>query len=689
MRWRNVSFLNFSTLMSFSLFVFLYINSPKASGLIHVPGDFSTIQAAIDGASVGDVIFVHQGIYYENVVVNKSVSLIGENKMVTVIDGGGSNDTIRIVTDNVSIVNFTIRNCGEETHNSGVFVEASHCWIADNLIISNGFSGIYLNCSSETTIKNNIVRNNTYHGVTSFYSFSNSISNNTLKNNLIGISLYSSSKNNIFKNTLEENENGVHLFYSSNNTVLNNTITWNKHDGVVLDFSSNNNSLDGNIVTNNNASGFALGSVYLNVLRNNKLMNNRYGFNVFSTRPDLQDFLNDVDVSNEVDEKPVYYIVNQTNLEINSSSYPRVGYLALINCINVTVEDLNLIGNGQGCLVAFTKNSTFAQLNVSNNIVGFQLISSSNIVVRDSRIVNNSLDGVAIDCSIVNNISRNTIADNKRGIRGVHSANNNTITGNKIDRNEKGLWIFSYSINNLIVSNNITQNLLGICFERESHDNKVYHNNFINNTIQTEVALSMCVWDNGYPQGGNYWSDDDHDDFFSGPHQNITGNDGIVDMPYIIDPNNEDGYPLVNPWTGFIDRTPPVIGSHTRSPDDEILPGQKVLISVSVFDGESGVKNVTLFYTTNNGSSWFEISMGYNSSTLLYEAAIPSFLQGTCLKYRIAAYDTAGNLASDDNSGQYYVYEVVPEFSPLAIFTLFLLSTLFFIMMRVRKISQL
>jgi len=688
MRWRNIFFLNFSTIILCSLFVILHINSPKASVLIHVPGDFSTIQAAIDGASAGDVILVHQSIYYENVIVNKSVSLISENKTITVIDGSGSNDTIRIVADNVSIVNFTIRNCGEETHNSGVFVEASHCWIADNIIINNGFSGVYLNSSSETIIENNIVKNNTYHGITSFYSFSNSICNNTLTNNLVGISLYSSSKNNISKNTLEENENGVQLFYSSNNTLLNNTITYNKHDGIILDFSSNNNSLDGNVVTNNNASGLALGSVYLNVLRNNKLMNNRYSLNVFSVRPNLQDFLNDVDASNYVDGKPVYYIVNQTNLEIDYSSYPRVGYLALINCMNVTVEGLSLTSNGQGCLVAFTKNSTLVQLNVSNNIRGFQLLSSSSIVVRDSNIVNNSLDGVAIDCSFANNISENIIADNKIGIRGVHSANNNTITENKIDRNEKGLWIFSYSINNLIVSNNITQNLLGICFEKESHDNEVYHNNFINNTIQTKVAHSMSVWDNGYPQGGNYWSDDYHDDFFSGPHQNVTGKDGVVDMPYIIDPNNEDRYPLVNPWTGFLDTTAPVFGPHIRSPSDEILPGQEVSVSVSVFDGESGVKNVTLFYTVNNGSSWSEISMGYNSSTLLYEAAIPSFLQGTFVKYKMVAYDIAGNSASDDNSGQYYVYEVVPELSLLVIFALFLLSTLFFIIvMKVRKIS--
>ena len=545
MGWRNIFFICFSTiLMLCSLFVVLDMNYPEATCLIYVPEDSSTIQAAINSAAAGDVIFVHEGTYYENVVVNKSVSLVGEGKMITIVDGGHIGNTIKIVADNVSIVNFTIRNSGKETCNAGVFVEGAYGQIADNFVVNNGFAGVCLNSSSEAILNENVIRNNSYHGVTLFYSVANTIYNNTFKNNLVGLSLYSSSNNNISKNTLTENENGIYLFYSSNNTIFDSTITCNRHDGAVIDFSSNNNILNSNTVTNNNASGLALGSVYRNILRNNRLMSNRYDFNVFSTRPNLEDYLNNIDVSNEVNEKPIYYLINQTDLRINYSSNPKVGYLALVNCINVTVEDLNLTGNGQGSLIAFTKNSTLARLNISSNIVGIQLISSSNISVKDSSIINNSMYGVTIDSSIMNSLSRNTITNNKIGIKGVHSAHNNTITENRISENEKGVWILSYSINNLIVGNNITRNALGICFERESHNNRVYHNNFINNTLQTKVALSLCSWDNGYPEGGNYWSDFAGEDFFSGHYQNVTGNDGIVDLPYMIDANNEDGYPL-------------------------------------------------------------------------------------------------------------------------------------------------
>jgi len=55
------------------------------------------------------------------------------------------------------------------------------------------------------------------------------------------------------------------------------------------------------------------------------------------------------------------------------------------------------------------------------------------------------------------------------------------------------------------------------------------------------------LWDNGYPSGGNYWSDYNGTDLYCGPHQNETGSDGIGDKPYMIDGNNTDRYPLIYP----------------------------------------------------------------------------------------------------------------------------------------------
>ena len=73
--------------------------------------------------------------------------------------------------------------------------------------------------------------------------------------------------------------------------------------------------------------------------------------------------------------------------------------------------------------------------------------------------------------------------------------------------------------------------------------------------LSNEVYLNQSntnTWDNGYPSGGNYWSDYTDVDQYSGPSQNITGSDGIWDHPYVIDENNKDNYPIVPEFPSFL-----------------------------------------------------------------------------------------------------------------------------------------
>jgi hypothetical protein len=97
--------------------------------------------------------------------------------------------------------------------------------------------------------------------------------------------------------------------------------------------------------------------------------------------------------------------------------------------------------------------------------------------------------------------------------------------------------------------NIITANNVGIEFHGPNHNNFIFHNSFVDNTIQIaegEASDNINIWDNGYPSGGNYWSDYTGNDTRSGPYQNETGSDGIGDTPYIIDASNRDNYPLMN-----------------------------------------------------------------------------------------------------------------------------------------------
>ena len=155
-------------------------------------------------------------------------------------------------------------------------------------------------------------------------------------------------------------------------------------------------------------------------------------------------------------------------------------------------------------------------------------------------------------------IGNNIIIDNLGGVT-LHRSPSNVVKNNLIMNNEYGVTLSSAgeeSVDNVILENTIANNTYGLLFDLNdnwgySDNNHVYHNNFINNSAQALSVLatgSPNIWDAGYPSGGNYWSDYASVDLFSGRYQNETGSDGIGDSPYVIDENNTDQYPLMEPW---------------------------------------------------------------------------------------------------------------------------------------------
>lgn len=118
---------------------------------------------------------------------------------------------------------------------------------------------------------------------------------------------------------------------------------------------------------------------------------------------------------------------------------------------------------------------------------------------------------------------------------------------------------------------------------------------------------------------------------------------------------------------GFFDMSSPIIGTPIRDPSGDVLPGQPVKVSVNVTDSASGVKNVTLLYTTNNWSTWETLPMYLNSSIDFYEATIPAQQAETQVKFKIIAYDYAGNLQIKNGESSSCTYFVVPEFADIKI----------------------
>ena len=143
-------------------------------------------------------------------------------------------------------------------------------------------------------------------------------------------------------------------------------------------------------------------------------------------------------------------------------------------------------------------------------------------------------------------ITGNNITATRRSIW-LHYSHNNTISDNTVMGNFswRGIVLCGQSSNNTIIRNTIKDNEEGLGITGEN--NFIIHNNFINNQKQAVMIESHYnAWNNTYE--GNYWSDYNGTDHYSGIVQNITGSDGIGDTQYVIDDNNIDHYPLMVPW---------------------------------------------------------------------------------------------------------------------------------------------
>lgn len=291
------------------------------------PGNYSTIQNAIAAASTGDTIFVYNGTYIENIIIDKSLELIGENRNTTFIDGNMKGDTVTILSEKVLLLNFTILN-GKTTikldvFRAGIRLTESHCVIKGNRLKDNQIGILGLRVTNSTIVDNQLYGNgitfSPYENVDrpkiSLKYFMHNISNNTVNDKPLLYLLNQKNKdvtdpagqiiavncsNITFKNyemtqpntdsaillaycsncIIEKsnisNNSGIWTFKSNNNIYRNNTFSHNFH-GITLDYSSNNNVIECNTIYNNHYAGVML-EYYSknNLIQKNNIIKNTY-----------------------------------------------------------------------------------------------------------------------------------------------------------------------------------------------------------------------------------------------------------------------------------------------------------------------------------------------------------------------------------------------------------------------------
>ena len=258
---------------------------------IFVPDDFSTIQDAIDNADEGDTIFVKSGTYIETLVVDKSLSLIGDNSNTTIIDGNYTQvySVIKITSNNVKITGFTIQRSGGVKYyeRAGIHIEYSNGNnISYNIITDNYGDGIRLEGSSNNLILSNNITEN-HSGVAILYSsLNNTIQKNRLIDNFSGIYVSDSDNQSLLQNTVKlSGNNGIDIDDSSNNVIFGNIVLDSYNFGMVIYRSAGDIIYQNHLSTN--IKGIWLSFSENNTVFRNNLTNNEHGLDICSSSNNL------------------------------------------------------------------------------------------------------------------------------------------------------------------------------------------------------------------------------------------------------------------------------------------------------------------------------------------------------------------------------------------------------------------
>jgi len=203
------------------------------------PGNYTTIQAALNASADGDTVFVFHGIYREHLMISTAVRLLGEGKYATIIDYGATYDNLTQVNSNhVTISGFTLRTTGNWTNSNWTTMLIRVNWmpyplyynnitITDNVFSSNYSAGIFLSSCSHCLIENNSFFINHSSSINLFDCDNFTIQNNAVTKGSFYLDWVYDSR--ILNNTIDVS--GILLYCCSSNEISHNTLT---RDGIEL-----------------------------------------------------------------------------------------------------------------------------------------------------------------------------------------------------------------------------------------------------------------------------------------------------------------------------------------------------------------------------------------------------------------------------------------------------------------------
>ncbi len=369
---------------------------------------YQYIQDGVDNANAGDTVYVFSGFYTEQVTIDTSLSVIGENKQTTIVDGGNAEQVFHVLTDIVNITAFTVQNGMHGIHLEG----ASNACIAQCILTATMYgitprnspgaviteclfhdllsvgvlplsspnvqccnssffsmqSGVYLTESASSLIKDCLFDN---------------ITMVDLSNGGSGIYLENSPGGSIENCTVRNcSDYGIYLYFSADGNIKNCELsdnTWNPdaqfpayYHSISIEVSVSPDCIIRNCLVHDNDNGLFIGGGSTNLLlRNNTFAQNTDG-NIDFKAGTIADYYLDIDTSNTIEGRPIVYLIGQHDLTIDSSML--VSYLGLVSCRNIMVTDREV----EGMLMVDTTDSTIMNVESHHSKTGFIVFSSPN-----------------------------------------------------------------------------------------------------------------------------------------------------------------------------------------------------------------------------------------------------------------------------------------------------------------------
>jgi len=301
-----------------------------------------------------------------------------------------------------------------------------------------------------------------------------------------GIKLVNVNNGQMLNNNCSNNNNkGIRLWNCNNSIISGNTVNNNIFYGIVL-YCSHNNTISGNTVSNTYVGIILEGNLggSNNIVSGNSM--NECGLKIHGNLETL--LSHEIDTTNLVNGKPLYYCTNEVNL--SSNDFPNAGQVILVNCSDSLISNLIVSYTTIAISLHYCNNNIISGNTLNNNTYyGIFLSNSDNNYVSENIANTNDVSGICLFDSNNNYVSGNTVNNNTYNGMYLSNCNNNTFSENAINNNHNFNGMYLYNCNNNTFSENIinNNNYHGMCFENSK--NNIVSGNIVNNNNWSGIGL--------------------------------------------------------------------------------------------------------------------------------------------------------------------------------------------------------